>query len=50
MNLDLLSAERCFPSAAAQGQASLRSGEIVILDSTGNLERTIPFTEADRKL
>jgi hypothetical protein len=29
---------------------SFRSGEIAILDSTGNLERTIPFTDADRKL
>jgi hypothetical protein len=28
----------------------LHSGEIGILDSTHNLERTIPFTEADRKL
>jgi hypothetical protein len=50
MNLDLLSKKRCFPSAAAQGSASFCSGEIGILDSTHNLERTIPFTEADRKL
>jgi hypothetical protein len=34
----------------AQGRASFRSGEIRILDSTGNIERTIPFSEADRKL
>jgi hypothetical protein len=34
----------------AQNRASFRSGEIRILDSTGNVERTIPFTEADRKL
>jgi hypothetical protein len=34
----------------ARNRASFRSGEIRILDSTGNLERTIPFTEADRKL
>jgi len=27
-----------------------RSGEIRILDSTGEIERTIPFNEADRKL
>jgi hypothetical protein len=27
-----------------------RSGEIRILDPTGNVERTIHFTEADRKL
>jgi len=34
----------------AQGRASFRSGEIRVLDSTGKLERTIPFSEADRKL
>jgi hypothetical protein len=34
----------------AQNRASFRSGEIRILDSTGNIERTIPFSEADRKL
>jgi len=34
----------------AQDRASFRSGEIRILDSTGNLERTIPFSESDRKL
>jgi hypothetical protein len=34
----------------AENRASFRSGEIRILDSTGNLERTIEFTEADRKL
>lgn len=34
----------------AQNRASFRSGEIRILDSMGNLERTIPFSEADRKL
>jgi hypothetical protein len=27
-----------------------RSGEIHIFNSTGDLERIIPFTEADRKL
>ena len=27
-----------------------RSGEIRVLNSTGNVERTIPFSEADRKL
>jgi hypothetical protein len=31
-------------------RASFRSGEIRILDSTGNVESVIPFTEADRKL
>jgi hypothetical protein len=34
----------------AQNRASFRSGEIRVLDSTGAVERTIPFTEADRKL
>jgi len=28
----------------------LRSGEIRIFDSSGNVERSIPFSEADRKL
>jgi hypothetical protein len=34
----------------AQNRASFRSGEIRILNSTGNVERTIPFNETDRKL
>jgi hypothetical protein len=34
----------------AQNRACFRSGEIRILDSTGKLERTIAFSEADRKL
>jgi hypothetical protein len=34
----------------AQSRASFRSGEIRVLDSTGKLERTIVFSEADRKL
>jgi hypothetical protein len=34
----------------AQSRACFRSGEIRILDSTGKLERTIAFDEADRKL
>ena len=34
----------------AQGRASFRSGEIRILDPAGKLERTIAFSEADRKL
>jgi hypothetical protein len=34
----------------AQGRGCFRSGEIRILDLTGNLERTIPFNETDRKL
>jgi hypothetical protein len=34
----------------AQNRACFRSGEIHILDSSGKLERTIVFSEADRKL
>jgi hypothetical protein len=34
----------------AQNRACFRSDEIHILDSTGELKRTIPFSEADRKL
>lgn len=34
----------------AQNRTSFRSGEIRILDSTGNVERTIAFNETDRKL
>jgi hypothetical protein len=34
----------------AQSRASFRSGEIRVLDATGKLERTIAFSEADRKL
>ena len=34
----------------AEHRASFRSGEIRILDSTGEIERTISFNEADRKL
>jgi len=33
----------------AQNRASFRSGEIRILDSTGNLERSIPFNETERE-
>jgi hypothetical protein len=34
----------------AQNRASFRSGEIRILDSSGNVERTIPFNnESNRK-
>jgi hypothetical protein len=35
---------------SAKNRASFRSGEIRILDSTGNVEGTIPLSEADRKL
>jgi len=34
----------------AEPRASFRSGEIRVLDSSGNVERTIAFNEADRKL
>jgi hypothetical protein len=33
-----------------QCRACFRSGEIRILDSTGKLERTIEFSEANRRL
>ena len=33
-----------------QARACFRSGEIRVFDSAGKLERTIPFSEADRKL
>jgi hypothetical protein len=34
----------------ARGRASFRSGEIRILDSSGNVERVIPFDDMNRKL
>jgi len=34
----------------AEGRACFRSGAIRILDSSGNVERTITFNEANRKL
>jgi hypothetical protein len=34
----------------AQNRASFRSGEIRILDSSGNVERVIPFDDTNRKL
>jgi len=34
----------------AENRATFRSGEIRVLDSAGNVERTIPFSETDRKL
>jgi hypothetical protein len=34
----------------AENRAWFRSGEIHVFDSTGDLERVIPFTEADRRL
>ena len=34
----------------AQTRARFRTGDIRVLDSTGNVERTIAFSEADRML
>jgi hypothetical protein len=34
----------------AQNRACFRSGEVRIFDSTGNVERIIPFDDANRKL
>ena len=34
----------------AVGRACFRSGEIRVLDSSGAVQRTIPFSEADREL
>jgi hypothetical protein len=34
----------------AHNRASFRSGEIRILDSSGNVERVIPFNDTNRKL
>jgi len=34
----------------AETRACFRSGEIRVLDSNGNIERTITFSEADRML
>jgi hypothetical protein len=34
----------------ATNRACFRSGEIRVLDSSGVVERVIPFSEADRKL
>jgi hypothetical protein len=34
----------------AENRANFRSGEIRIVDSTGNVERIISFSEADRRL
>jgi hypothetical protein len=34
----------------AETRACFRKGEIRVLNSTGNLERTIAFNETDRKL
>ena len=53
----LLSARRgaCFSRKGASNQhaqncASFRPGEIRVLDSAGNIQRVISFSETDRKL
>ena len=33
----------------AQSRACFHSGEIQVFDSSGNVERLIPFTETDRR-
>ena len=38
------------PAADYTGRACFRSGEIHILDSTGKVERVIPFDDTNRKL
>jgi hypothetical protein len=55
---DSLGADRFFRCARipvsatdyAQTRACFRSGEIRVLDASGNIERTIAFNETDRKL
>jgi hypothetical protein len=42
--------EKNQPINYAQNRASFRSGEIHILDMSGNVERTIAFNETERKL
>jgi len=37
-------------STTLRGRASFRSGQIRILDSSGNVECVIPFDDTDRKL
>jgi hypothetical protein len=39
-----------FRSQRSKNRASFRSREIRILDSTGNVGRTIPFNDADREM
>jgi hypothetical protein len=52
---EALGVEPVFPEkdqaiSYAETRACFRSGEIRLLDSSGNVERTIAFDEADRKL
>jgi hypothetical protein len=35
---------------SVQSRARFRTGEIRVLDSSGNIERTIPFNDPERKL
>ena len=53
--LEALGVEPVFPTkddaiSYAQARARFRTGEIRVLDSSCNVERTIAFNEADRKL
>jgi len=53
--LDASGVEPVFPEKRqaidyAETRACFRAGEIRILDSSGNIERTIAFDEADRKM
>jgi hypothetical protein len=52
---EALDVEHVFPTKDgainyAQTRACLRSGEIRVMDSTGNIERAKAFNEANRKL
>jgi hypothetical protein len=42
--------EKCQAINYAERRACFPSGEIHILDSTGNVERIIPFNDTNRKL
>ena len=55
MSLKLRAVEPVFPEKRqaidyAETRACFRSGEIRVLDASGNIERTIAFNETDRKL
>jgi hypothetical protein len=48
--LNLCSREKRQAIDYAETRACFRSGEIRVLDCSGNIERTIAFNETDRKL
>ena len=50
LGVELLFPEKDQAIDYAQNRACLRSGEVRILDSTGNIERVILFDDANRKL